>query len=140
MNGILIAVLFVFLYGIFKAVTDLWRDQRTTNLLYRWSRAWPPLAKWYDGGAVNGYTQRTPLSADLWHTFDDLKLYLLIVALLPPLGLLWYEFVGLAIILLWVSGRVFSLGYTYVLPDEKKNGGIKDWLLNSVFFWRGENK
>jgi len=131
-----VAILFVVLYGLFKALTDERRDNPDDNWLTSHINQ-----KFYYGGAERGYTQRFPFVwSDFWHSFDDCKLFLLILALLIPLHLVWYKFILYSVFLMWLSGRAFALPYTYLLPDVKKNGSIWSWIINSILFWRGENK
>jgi hypothetical protein len=135
--NILIAIGFVLLYAICKAITDIRRDQPASNWLYH-ALSGPWGRRFYEGGAVNGYTQRMPFSSDMWHLADASKLYLLIGALLLNLELAWWGYLVLAVVLLAIAGRLFALLYSYLLPDWKQNK-LWTWLVNSFLFWRGEN-
>ena len=127
MTDIIVAFILSSLYGIFKAVTDIRRDQPNTNwLFYHLSY------RFYFGG---GYSQRFPWDQDLWHLADDLKLLVLLIAFAYPTPEYWYLY---PLPMYFWAGRTFSLFYHYLLPDER--APLARWLVCSIAFWLPENK
>jgi hypothetical protein len=137
MADIIVVFAIFILYGIAKFCTDLRRDLNTLNKIYHWAQKKPARMRWYQGTADNGYTQRFPWTSDFWHTFDSVKMYLIIFCILYPFTFSW-ELVAFIIPAMWVSGRVFALGYHYVLPDTPK-GTLWMWVVKSFLFWQAEN-
>ena len=131
MTDALVAFLLSTLYGFFKSITDIRRDQPGTNWLYR-----NLSVRFYNGGST--YSQRFPWDQDLWHLADDCKLLVLILAFLYPIGEPWYFFVYV-IPMYWWAGRVFSLFYHSLWPDVPSQS-VWTWAKNCILFWRPENK
>lgn len=130
-----------FVYGFAKFCTDIWRDVYYANWISFYAR-WlelhghSGLLKWYEGGQE--YSQRVPWSIDFWHTFDNLKFWLLLFVPIVTVHTTWLIWV-FPLPMLFVFGRTFTLFY-HVIGRTVPTESFWTWFVNCFLFWRPENK